>query len=71
MTAVNTPFDPAPAGAGPTHLVLENASGRRSLWPAWRAVPAGWSVGSGPATYEECVGRLAPRSGSAGATVRR
>ncbi|MFI6339307.1 MbtH family NRPS accessory protein [Streptomyces sp. NPDC050535] len=50
------PFDPGAEGRG-THLVLENARGQLSLWPSWRAVPAGWSAVFGPARYEVCAGR--------------
>ncbi|MFB6608092.1 MbtH family NRPS accessory protein [Streptomyces noursei] len=54
------PFDPGPAGAD-THLVLEDGAGRRSLWPLWRAVPAGWRREFGPAPHAACLDRV--RSG--------
>ncbi|MER6348135.1 MbtH family NRPS accessory protein [Streptomyces sp. NPDC001595] len=57
MTADAGPFDPG-ADDRDTHLVLENAEGRRSLWPFWREPPAGWTVRFGPAPYARCVERL-------------
>ncbi|MEZ3179615.1 MbtH family protein [Streptomyces pimonensis] len=53
------PFGPGPEDGREGHLVLENAGGRRSLWPAWRAVPSGWTSRFGPAPYERCVRRVA------------
>ncbi|MFC8592092.1 amino acid adenylation domain-containing protein [Streptomyces atroolivaceus] len=53
------PFDPGPEGRA-THLVLENAVGRLSLWPVWREVPEGWSVRFGPAPHEVCAATLEP-----------
>ncbi|CAM5312736.1 amino acid adenylation domain-containing protein [Streptomyces atroolivaceus] len=53
------PFDPGPEGRA-THLVLENAIGRLSLWPVWREVPEGWSVRFGPAPHEVCAATLEP-----------
>ncbi|WP_326701204.1 MbtH family protein [Streptomyces sp. NBC_01754] len=49
------PFDPGPEDAD-TCLVLENAEGRLSLWPVWRAVPPGWTVRFGPAPHAACTG---------------
>lgn len=43
------PFDPGPGGVREDHPLLENSGGRRSLWPAWRAVPSGWTPCFGPA----------------------
>jgi MbtH protein len=57
MTARSGPFDPGPEG-GDTHLVLANARGHLSLWPAWRAVPHGWDARFGPAPHAACVRRL-------------
>ncbi|MCT9075729.1 MbtH family NRPS accessory protein [Streptomyces fulvoviolaceus] len=57
MTTQAGPFDPGPDGQE-THLVLENAQGRLSLWPAWRAVPAGWAARFGPAPHSLCVGQV-------------
>ncbi|MFI2606627.1 MbtH family protein [Kitasatospora sp. NPDC018619] len=37
------PFD-----ADGEFLVLVNPEGRHSLWPAFAAVPAGWSTAHGP-----------------------
>jgi len=62
MTAPSGPFDPGPGGGG-THLVLANARGHLSLWPAWRAVPSGWDAHFGPAPHDVCVRRLTQRSG--------
>ncbi|MCZ9338843.1 MbtH family protein [Streptomyces sp. TRM76130] len=39
--------------------MLENAEGLRSLWPAWRAVPDGWTARFGPAPHAECLSRVA------------
>ncbi|MGW0880273.1 MbtH family protein [Streptomyces sp. NPDC002671] len=36
-------------------LVLVNSEGQYSLWPAFSAVPAGWSVAYGEAGREECM----------------
>ncbi|NYV78784.1 MbtH family protein [Streptomyces sp. UH6] len=49
---------PSPFDAPTPFLVLVNARGERSLWPAWRETPAGWAVLFGPAPREECEGRL-------------
>ncbi|GGM15625.1 hypothetical protein GCM10010129_69810 [Streptomyces fumigatiscleroticus] len=57
MSARPGPFDPSPEGRD-THLVLENAEGRLSMWPAWRTVPSGWAARSGPAPHEACVRRV-------------
>ncbi|TVX93663.1 MbtH family protein [Paenibacillus agilis] len=38
-----------------TYLVLINDEGQYSLWPAFAAVPNGWSNVLGPQTREECV----------------
>ncbi|CAL9286532.1 MbtH family NRPS accessory protein [Streptomyces sp. SudanB182_2057] len=56
MSADTTgPFD-APCDDGADgHLVLENADGQRSLWPVWRAVPAGWTARFGPAPHAACL----------------
>ncbi|MFH8756046.1 amino acid adenylation domain-containing protein [Streptomyces atroolivaceus] len=53
------PFGPGPEGRA-THLVLENAIGRLSLWPVWREAPEGWSVRFGPAPHEVCAATLEP-----------
>ena len=45
------PFD-ADAGA---FLVLVNADGQHSLWPAPVKVPAGWTVAAEPASREDCL----------------
>ncbi|MEU4659810.1 MbtH family NRPS accessory protein [Streptomyces sp. NPDC023723] len=57
-----SPFDAGAddgPGGGDSHLVLENAGGLRSLWPVWRAVPAGWTVRFGPAPHPACLRRVA------------
>ncbi|WP_320774141.1 MbtH family NRPS accessory protein [Streptomyces sp. CRN 30] len=53
-----SPFDAGPDDGRASHLVLVNAGGLRSLWPAWRAVPAGWTALSGPAPHATCLTRL-------------
>ncbi|MGW0769008.1 MbtH family protein [Streptomyces sp. NPDC002676] len=45
------PFDDQQARC----LVLANSEGQHSLWPAFAAVPAGWSVAHGEAGREECL----------------
>src|SRR5215471_5198322 len=37
------------------YRVLENAKGRHSLWPAAKAVPAGWREALGASSREECL----------------
>ncbi|HVQ92013.1 MAG TPA: MbtH family NRPS accessory protein [Mycobacteriales bacterium] len=37
------------------YLVLINADNQHSLWPASIDVPAGWTVGHGPAARQECL----------------
>ncbi|MEU7212685.1 MbtH family NRPS accessory protein [Streptomyces sp. NPDC044989] len=49
-------FDPGP-DVDRRHLLLENSAGHRSLWPAWRAVPSGWTPRFGPAPHGRCVHR--------------
>jgi MbtH protein len=48
---MTNPFDD-PDG---TFLVVVNAEGQHSLWPEFAAVPAGWSVASGPADRQSCL----------------
>ena len=36
-------------------LVLVNAEGQHSLWPAFAAVPAGWHAAYGAAARAECL----------------
>lgn len=36
-------------------LVLHNELGQYSLWPAFAAVPAGWSVVAGPESQQHCL----------------
>ncbi|WP_351231530.1 MbtH family NRPS accessory protein [Streptomyces sp. NPDC002133] len=54
MSSEAGPFDPGPADKD-THLVLQNAQGQLSLWPAWRAVPPGWRARFGPAPHDACA----------------
>jgi MbtH protein len=51
---MTNPFDDE---AG-TYLVLADARGRRSLWPASIAVPGGWSPVHGPAGRAECLDHI-------------
>lgn len=37
------------------YLVLQNDEGQYSLWPAFRAVPEGWSVVGPKGSRAECV----------------
>lgn len=53
------PFDAGSDDGRDSHLVLENADGLRSLWPAWRAVPDGWTARFGPAPHATCLSRVA------------
>lgn len=39
-------------------LVVVNAEGRHSLWPAARAVPAGWTVVDGPGDRSSCLDHI-------------
>ncbi|MCZ4123090.1 MbtH family protein [Streptomyces sp. H39-S7] len=53
----HSPFDADPdaARAGePTHLVLRNAAGEYSLWPAFAPVPGGWIQVYGPDSHDRC-----------------
>jgi MbtH protein len=38
-----------------SYLVLVNAEGQHSLWPAAADVPAGWGVAHGPAGRGTCL----------------
>ncbi|MGI5201981.1 MbtH family protein [Spirillospora sp. CA-108201] len=46
------PFDD-PEG---TFLVLANAEGQHSLWPAFADVPDGWTIVHGPESRSDCIG---------------
>jgi MbtH protein len=48
------PFDD-PDG---TFLALVNDEGQYSLWPAFSAVPAGWTVATGPDTRQNCLDHI-------------
>ncbi|HEU5352819.1 MAG TPA: MbtH family protein [Actinocrinis sp.] len=37
------------------YLVLVNAEGQHSLWPAFAEVPPGWSVTHGEADRQSCL----------------
>ncbi|KRV49167.1 protein mbtH [Wenjunlia vitaminophila] len=37
------------------YLVLVNAEGQHSLWPASAQVPAGWEVTHGPTGRQDCL----------------
>ncbi|MEU3461057.1 MbtH family protein [Streptomyces sp. NPDC006733] len=53
----HSPFDADPdsgRAAGPTHLVLRNAAGEYSLWPAFAQVPGGWTQVYGPDSHDNC-----------------
>jgi MbtH protein len=51
---MTNPFD----DEGGTYLVLADARGRFSLWPASAAVPRGWSPAHGPAGRAECLDHI-------------
>ncbi|MFI1102155.1 MbtH family protein [Streptomyces melanogenes] len=53
-----SPFEPRGEDE-PSHLVLVNAAGEHSLWPAFAAVPAGWDVTGPAAAHRACLARLA------------
>ena len=38
-----------------TYLVLVNDENQHSLWPAFNAVPAGWTVVHGEDTRQNCL----------------
>jgi MbtH protein len=38
-----------------TFLVLVNDEGQHSLWPAFVAVPTGWTVAFGKGTRQSCL----------------
>jgi MbtH protein len=48
---MTNPFDD-PDG---TFLVLTNAEGRYSLWPAFLEVPSGWGTAHGPDGRQSCL----------------
>ncbi|MEU5425326.1 MbtH family protein [Streptomyces olivoreticuli] len=48
------PFDDADA----TFLVLTNAEGQYSLWPAFAEVPAGWTAAFGEDGHAACVAHI-------------
>lgn len=48
---MTNPFEQADSA----YLVLMNDEGQYSLWPAFAAVPDGWSPVLGPETRQECV----------------
>ncbi|MGC5016036.1 MbtH family protein [Streptosporangium sp. DT93] len=38
-----------------SYLVLVNAEGQHSLWPAFAEIPAGWEVAHGEASRAACL----------------
>jgi MbtH protein len=48
---MDNPFDDEDG----TFLALVNDEGQHSLWPEFAEVPAGWTVGPGPASRESCL----------------
>jgi MbtH protein len=38
-----------------TFMVLVNDENQHSLWPAFAAVPAGWTLAAGPAGRSACL----------------
>jgi MbtH protein len=51
MSAMTNPFED-PDG---TYLVLVNDEGQHSLWPAFAAVPAGWTVAHDRDSRQACL----------------
>ncbi|WP_367127669.1 MbtH family protein [Saccharothrix sp. HUAS TT1] len=41
-----------------SYLVLVNAEGQHSLWPAFAEVPAGWTTALGPESRQECLSHV-------------
>ncbi|MGF1426921.1 MbtH family protein [Kitasatospora sp. LaBMicrA B282] len=52
------------------YRVLVNEAGDFSLWPAFAAVPAGWTVALEPASRTECIDHI-NRNWTAGHTTAR
>ncbi|MFI7532458.1 MbtH family protein [Streptosporangium sp. NPDC049376] len=48
---MTNPFEDADA----RYLVLVNAEGQHSLWPAFADVPGGWENVHGPASRADCL----------------
>ncbi|MEV8633926.1 MbtH family protein [Streptosporangium sp. NPDC051023] len=48
---MTNPFEDADA----SYLVLVNAEGQHSLWPAFADVPGGWDSVHGPAPRADCL----------------
>ncbi|MFE3716995.1 MbtH family protein [Streptomyces cyaneofuscatus] len=44
-----------------TFLVVVNDENQHSLWPDWRAVPAGWHTAFGPGSRPECMAHIERR----------
>lgn len=63
------PFDPT-GSQEPTHLLLADDHGERSLWPVYREVPAGWRTVFGPAPYEECAAEAVRGAADGGVPAR-
>lgn len=49
------PFDDAAL----SFLALRNEAGQYSLWPTFKAVPAGWTQVFGPADRAACLAHIA------------
>ena len=37
------------------YIVVSNQEEQHSIWPASKAIPAGWQAVGGPASKEECL----------------
>ncbi|MFI9273250.1 MbtH family protein [Kitasatospora sp. NPDC052896] len=53
-----SPFDPTDRDDRASHLVLVNASGQSSLWPAFARTPAGWTIALPATTHHDCLAYL-------------
>ncbi|MDG4863097.1 MbtH family NRPS accessory protein [Streptomyces sp. T-3] len=54
---MTSPFNPT-GSASPTHVVLLDARGERSLWPVYLPLPPGWFPLHGPASYDQCLAHI-------------
>jgi MbtH protein len=52
---MTSPFDDGTSD----FLVVSNAGGELSLWPAWADVPAGWTIAHGPSERRACLDWIA------------
>ena len=53
-----TASDGAARASAATHRVVRNGEGQYSIWPAYRALPAGWTEDGTAATRDECLARI-------------